>query len=86
MKTVYRQASQVLVLDLALAEHPAEGAHPASLLLRIMASSLWMRRLWTLQGMVLFGCVQPIADSIKRACWLNLSTSSSAIGQFMPNH
>lgn len=69
MKTVYKQASQVLVLDLALTEHPVEGAHPASLLLRIMASSLWMRRLWTLQGTIFsLACLEPIANSTKRAC------------------
>jgi len=50
MKTVYEQATHVLVLDLALSMHNAEELRPATLLLRIFGSSIWMRRLWTLQG------------------------------------
>ncbi|KAK3322682.1 hypothetical protein B0H66DRAFT_212173 [Apodospora peruviana] len=55
MKTVYEKATHVLVLDLALSVHDAETLHPATLLLRIFASSIWMRRLWTLQEGVLAG-------------------------------
>jgi hypothetical protein len=50
MKTVYEQATHVLVLDKALSVHDAEKLHPATALLRIFGSSIWMRRLWTLQG------------------------------------
>lgn len=50
MKAVYSHAAHVLVLDLALSLHDAEGLSPSTLLLRIFASSIWMRRLWTLQG------------------------------------
>ncbi|KAK3324453.1 hypothetical protein B0T19DRAFT_477349 [Cercophora scortea] len=53
MKAVYEKAAHVLVLDLALTGHAAEGLHPATILLRIFATSMWMRRLWTLQEGVL---------------------------------
>ncbi|KAK5657621.1 hypothetical protein OQA88_2693 [Cercophora sp. LCS_1] len=53
MKTVYEQATHVLVLDKALSIHDAEKLHPATALLRIFGSSIWMRRLWTLQEGVL---------------------------------
>ncbi|KAK3687901.1 hypothetical protein B0T22DRAFT_535200 [Podospora appendiculata] len=53
MKAVYEKAAHVLVLDRALTGHAAEGLHPATALLRIFASSMWMRRLWTLQEGVL---------------------------------
>ncbi|KAK0610757.1 hypothetical protein B0T14DRAFT_557920 [Immersiella caudata] len=60
MKTVYEQATHVLVLDLALSIHEAEGLRPATILLRIFGSSIWMRRLWTLQG-----SYPPFADTEK---------------------
>ncbi|KAK4450432.1 hypothetical protein QBC34DRAFT_349181 [Podospora aff. communis PSN243] len=53
MKTVYEKATHVLVLDLALSIHDAENLRPATLLLRIFGTSIWMRRLWTLQEGVL---------------------------------
>ncbi|KAK4228128.1 hypothetical protein QBC38DRAFT_168864 [Podospora fimiseda] len=49
MKDVYVDAAHVLVLDKALMIYEAETRHPAEALLRIFASSQWMRRLWCLQ-------------------------------------
>ncbi|KAM7206077.1 hypothetical protein V8F20_002859 [Naviculisporaceae sp. PSN 640] len=53
MKSVYEQAAHVLVLDAALSVHEAARLTPADILLRCFASSIWMRRLWTLQEGVL---------------------------------
>ncbi|KAK4185118.1 hypothetical protein QBC35DRAFT_465879 [Podospora australis] len=49
MAEVYQSAAHVLVLDQTLSFFPAEDVHPATALLRIFASSQWMRRLWCLQ-------------------------------------
>ena len=48
--TVYREASHVLVLDKSIESFPSKGRHPAEACLRMLASSTWMGRLWTLQG------------------------------------
>lgn len=53
MKSVYEQATHVLVLDAALSVHDAAPLTAADVLLRCFASSIWMRRLWTLQEGVL---------------------------------
>ncbi|KAK3990671.1 hypothetical protein QBC44DRAFT_60384 [Cladorrhinum sp. PSN332] len=49
MKDVYIGAAHVLVLDKALNIYDIEGLHQAEALLRVFASSQWMRRLWCLQ-------------------------------------
>ncbi|KAK4163093.1 hypothetical protein QBC43DRAFT_320507 [Cladorrhinum sp. PSN259] len=49
MKDVYMGAAHVLVLDKALNSYDIDGLHPAEALLRVFASSQWMRRLWCLQ-------------------------------------
>ncbi|KAH7303243.1 hypothetical protein B0I35DRAFT_485367 [Stachybotrys elegans] len=45
---VYRDATHVLVLDSSISSYSAHS-NPAELLLRAFCTSLWMRRLWTLQ-------------------------------------
>lgn len=50
MKDVYIKAAHVLVLDKALMSYESDRMHQAEVLLRIFASSQWMRRLWCLQG------------------------------------
>lgn len=49
---VYRKAHHILVLDTSLTAFKYEGSHPAELLVRAFVSSPWMRRLWTLQGII----------------------------------
>lgn len=51
---VYRNAAHVLVLDSTLTGLNSQDTHPAELLLRIYCASPWMRRLWTLQGMMVY--------------------------------
>lgn len=51
--SVYRNAAHVLVLDATLTGLNSQDTHPAELLLRIYCASPWMRRLWTLQGIML---------------------------------
>ncbi|KAK4207380.1 hypothetical protein QBC37DRAFT_96378 [Rhypophila decipiens] len=53
MKSVYECAAHVLVLDLALSVHEVGPLTAVEALLRVFASSIWMRRLWTLQEGVL---------------------------------
>jgi hypothetical protein len=50
--SVYRNAAHVLVLDASLSGFNSQDTHPAELLLRIYGASPWMRRLWTLQGIL----------------------------------
>ena len=50
MKDIYKKATHVLVLDMALSVHNAQELSPATVLMRVFGSSLWMRRLWCLQG------------------------------------
>jgi hypothetical protein len=52
IKDVYKNAVHVLVLDSSLSLYPCQDAHPSEILMRVYASSAWMRRLWTLQGML----------------------------------
>jgi len=47
---VYSNATHVIVLDASLLGYNARAMHPAEVVLRIVGSSPWMRRLWTLQG------------------------------------
>ncbi|AEO64793.1 uncharacterized protein THITE_2086288 [Thermothielavioides terrestris NRRL 8126] len=49
IKDVYRNAKHVLVLDASIMRHRFESLSAAEALLRIFATSAWMRRLWTLQ-------------------------------------
>lgn len=51
--SVYRNATHVLVLDAALTGFDSQDTHPAELLLRVYGASPWMRRLWTLQGILI---------------------------------
>ena len=52
---VYRKAAHVLVLDNSISPFSSAGDGPAKSAencLRILGSATWMRRLWTLQGML----------------------------------
>ncbi|KAF2801799.1 uncharacterized protein BDZ99DRAFT_483351 [Mytilinidion resinicola] len=49
LPAVYTEAKHVLVLDSSIYSFFSEGLHPAEVCLRALASSNWMRRLWTLQ-------------------------------------
>ena len=53
MKDVYIKSAHVLVLDRTLMSYESGRMHQAEILLRIFASSQWMRRLWCLQGISL---------------------------------
>ena len=50
IKNVYIEAAHVLVLDSFISSFPYKGRPAAEPVLRILATSSWMRRLWTLQG------------------------------------
>jgi hypothetical protein len=58
IKDVYRNAKHVLVLDASIMRHRFESLSAAEALLRIFATSAWMRRLWTLQGLSGFSWFQ----------------------------
>lgn len=51
IKDVYHNAKHVLVLDASIMRYRFEGLGAAEALLRMFATSAWMRRLWTLQGL-----------------------------------
>jgi hypothetical protein len=70
---VYRNATHVLVLDSSLTSFTTTDKHPAELMLRIFATSAWMRRLWTLQGML------PVSIQIRHPAYLYLRGRSAEI-------
>jgi hypothetical protein len=53
IKDVYAQASHVLVLDSLISSFPYKDRPAAEPVLRVLFTSSWMRRLWTLQGLYL---------------------------------
>jgi hypothetical protein len=50
MKDIYQKAIHVLVIDASFSGLPAHNMDPTELLFRVVGSSAWTRRLWTLQG------------------------------------